>query len=458
MKIHPILQIALLAAICLACACQNGYLKKVPDKSVLVPQTYADFTALMDNMTVFNTSPALQEIGSDDYRTGDAGFTALTSELQKNSYIWAADIYEGQPSPDWNIPYQQVFYANIVLDGLAALKPAVAEQDSWNTARGSALFHRAFAFYNLAQLFAAAYDPASAGTLPGIPLRLTADVNVKAGRGNLKQVYDQVIHDLTEADQLLPGQVAYKNRPSKTAAEALLARVMLSMGDYNQAATYATAALSRNHNLTDYNGLDTLAANPFPYIPAVDNPEVIFYDKLISYGFGSSTRTTVAPDLFSLYAEDDLRRPVFFAGSGPNTYFKGRYTGFRLQLFGGLAVDELFLIRAESLARQGKTGDALADLNTLLKSRWRTGTYQDFTVSSKDELLKKVLLERRKELVFRGIRWSDLRRLNKDPAFARTLSRAVAGKAYTLAPGDKRYLFPIPQQELLANDIEQNER
>jgi len=87
MKIHPILQIALLAATCLAYACQNGYLKKVPDKSVLVPQTYADFTALMDNMTVFNTSPALQEIGSDDYRTGDVGFTALTSELQKNSYI-----------------------------------------------------------------------------------------------------------------------------------------------------------------------------------------------------------------------------------------------------------------------------------------------------------------------------------------------------------------------------------
>jgi hypothetical protein len=75
-----------------------------------------------------------------------------------------------------------------------------------------------------------------------------------------------------------------------------------------------------------------------------------------------------------------------------------------------------------------------------------------------EDALRKVLLERRKELVFRAIRWTDLRRLNKDPRFATTLRRVVLGQEYLLPPNDNRYVYPIPTNEIEASGVPQNPR
>ncbi|QDW25225.1 RagB/SusD family nutrient uptake outer membrane protein [Pedobacter sp. KBS0701] len=456
MKRLCLLQFLLLPGL-LFSSCQKEFLEKKPDKALLIPTTLEDFNSLMDNLTIFNTSPALQEISGDDYYANDAGVAGFTTAMQKNSYLWTVDLYQNQPCTDWNLPYQQIFYTNIILDGLSDLEGADGAKTNWNITKGSALFHRAFAFYNLVQLFSKTYDQNTAGVDPGVPLRLTADVNAKVGRASVQEVYNQVIGDLLEAEKLLPQQTQFKSRPSKAAAEALLARVYLNMGNYELADKYAAASLALNHSLLDYNTVSQTATNPFPSSPAADNPEVIFYDKLISYGFTSSTRTTVADELYQLYADKDLRKSIFFAGTAP-FYMKGRYTGFRLQLFGGLAVDEMYLIRAESLARLGQFAEAMKELNTLLVTRWAKGSYQSLTAADAEGALKIVLQERRKELTFRGLRWGDLRRLNKDPRFAKTITRAVAGQVYTLMPGDKRYVFPIPAEEVVASGIAQNER
>lgn len=438
-------------------SCQKEFLDKKPDKALLIPTTVDDFNALMDNLTVFNISPALQEISADDFYATDADVAGFTSVIQKNSYLWAADIYQNQSCTDWNRPYQQIFYANIILDGLQELEGAEGSKNNWNTTKGSALFHRAFAFYNLVQLFSKTYDKNTASLDPGVPLRLTADVNAKVGRASVQQVYDQVTSDLLEAEKLLPQTTRFKNRPSKAAANALLARVYLNMENYELADKYAAASLALNHSLLDYNTISLSATNPFPSSPTVDNPEVIFYDMLVAHAFTSSTRTTVADDLYQLYADKDLRKSIFFAGSAP-FYFKGRYTGFRLQLFGGLAVDEMYLIRAESLARKGQSEEAMKELNTLLVTRWAKGSYQPLTAADAESALKIVLLERRKELVFRGLRWGDLKRLNKDPRFAKTIFRTVSGQVFTLIAGDKRYVLPIPAEEISASGMAQNER
>lgn len=438
-------------------SCQKEFLAKKPDKTVLIPTTLEDFNALLDNMDIFNSSPALQEISADDFQATDAGLASFTSVTETNSYTWAADIYGNQPCYDWNFSYQQVFYTNVILDGLELVQKDATSSASYNTVKGSALFHRAFAFYNLVQFFSKGYDKNTANTDLGIPLRLTADVNQKVGRGTVQQVYDKVINDLQEAERLLPLKTDYKNRPSRVAANALLARIYLNMENYEQARNYAAAALALNHTLLDYNKLSLTATNPFPYAPVYDNPEIIFFDRLVSYDFSSSTSTTVDNDLYQSYADKDLRKSIFFAGTGPY-YLKGRYTGFRLELFGGLAVDEMYLILAEGMARSGNFKDAINELNKLLVTRWKSGTYIPLIAANADEALNYVLLERRKELTFRGLRWGDLKRLNKDQKFAKQLSRTISGVTYTLAPGDKRYVFPIPLQEISTSGIPQNER
>ena len=85
-------------------------------------------------------------------------------------------------------------------------------------------------------------------------------------------------------------------------------------------------------------------------------------------------------------------------------------------------------------------------------------SFTPFASSSQDEALPIILTERRKELIFREIRWTDFRRLNKDPRFAVTITRVLDCISYTLKPGDNKYASPIPYVELRDNKIEQNPR
>jgi hypothetical protein len=122
----------------------------------------------------------------------------------------------------------------------------------------------------------------------------------------------------------------------------------------------------------------------------------------------------------------------------------------------------MYLIRAECLARDGNITGAMADVNTLLRSRWKkngtVSTYVDKTVSNSSAALALILRERRKELPFRGLRWTDIRRLNLEPGFQTTLSRTLNGVTYTLPPGDPRFAFSIPTVEIQLGGIQQNQR
>src|SRR5690606_16588623 len=114
--------------------------------------------------------------------------------------------------------------------------------------------------------------------------------------------------------------------------------------------------------------------------------------------------------------------------------------------FAGLATDEVYLIRAEIAARLGNTEQALNDLNRLKAARWEKNVaFQPYTANTQDEALSYVLQERKKELLFRGLRWSDLRRLNVE-GFLITLERRIGNQIYQLIPNDLRYVYPIPNE------------
>ncbi len=103
------------------------------------------------------------------------------------------------------------------------------------------------------------------------------------------------------------------------------------------------------------------------------------------------------------------------------------------------------------------------DLNTLLINRWKvdpvTGktTYTSQTASDEKEALDKILLERRKELLYRGLRWTDIKRLNKLGANI-SLTRIINGQTFTLPPKDLRFALPIPEDVISLSGMEQNKR
>ena len=448
----------------LAVSCQKTYLAAPTNKALLVPKTLNDFQALLNNEPVFNITPALGVTCCDDYYTTSDGLQSYITSAERNSYTWAPDIFQGTPDDDWNIPYQQVFYANVILEGLQRVAYTPADSANYNKIKGSALFYRAHAYYQLAQLFAAPYSAAYLQS-PGVPIRTAVDVKARSVRGTVKQTYEQVFADLDAAERLLPVQTAFKTRPSKIAVLGMKARVYQTMQDYGKAKLYADSCLALNNRLVDYNTLDSTSYQPMPSPLSPGNDEVIYYSELINYSFiAGNPLTIVDSGLYRSYDNNDLRKAMFFIdnGNGIGQYnFRGTYCGSSFVssgIFGGLATDEVYLIRAECEARLGDVNGAIADLNALLKTRWKTGTFIPFTASGAKSALAQILAERRKELFSRALRWTDLRRLNQDAEYAVTLKRVLNDQTYSLPPGSKLYTLPIPPDEVSASGIPQNPR
>ena len=446
-------------------ACHKGFLDAKPSTNLEVPTTLNDFQAILDNTTVFGLVPTLGEASADNYFFTYPYWLTLDTR-EKNAYVWAVDIFQGQGGQqDWNTPYQQVFYANVVLDGLGS-KPGPDSVAQWNALEGAALFLRAFAFYNIAQVFAPAYDTSLLNVPLGIPLRLHADINTPSTRSTIGQTYQQIIQDLDSAELFLPSGEpnAYRNRPIRLAAQAMLARVYLSMRSYSQARAYADSALLAYSALIDYNTLDTTMGEPISLL----NAETLYQASFLSGAVGSTPyllalaggfypSTRIDTGLMQSYDPNDLRRVIYYNYKPPDlSDLKGSYANSFVP-FGGLATDELYLIRAEGAARAKDAISAMADIDTLLSKRWRTGTFPGYIVGSWQEALDTVLLERRKELAFRGLRWTDLRRLNAEGAND-TLIRNLNGTLYTLAPNSDLYVLPIPPDVISLSTIAQNVR
>lgn len=445
-----------------SCNKEDAFLDAKPNISLVVPSNLDDYQKLLYNEGVFNTAvdPAMGSITAEEYYVTPA-FWAGRPILDRNLYVFGSGyVYESWPLfTDWELSYKQVYYSNIVLDGIDKLEITNDYQTQYKTVKGQALFFRARAFYNLVQTFALPFDSTNFSTMLGIPLRLTSDFNVVVQRSTIQQTYDRILGDLLVAVELLPVSTTYPTQPSKTAANALLARIYLAMRNYAKALQYSDITLSFKSDLIDYNTLSPTNTN----LSATYLKEDIFQASLLSGIFTFSGSTTVDTNLLKLYDDpNDLRRTVCYRTNGSNVEFRGTYGLGTSSKYSGLATDEMYLIRAECLARQGNVSGAMADVNTLLRTRWKkngtSSTYVDKTASSTAVALSLILKERRKELPFRGLRWTDIRRLNLDPGFQTTLTRVMNGVTYILPPGDPRFAMPIPLTEIQLSGIQQNDR
>src|SRR5438105_1110418 len=124
--------LAIVAVCCLLGCNKKQFLDDKPRSDLFVPSTLDDFQALLDNDQVMSGTPVLGELSAGNYYIND-GYWQLLTKKEKNGYIWLPDVYEGQsPVGDWNVPYQQVFYANVVLGGLPKIAVTGDNAARWN--------------------------------------------------------------------------------------------------------------------------------------------------------------------------------------------------------------------------------------------------------------------------------------------------------------------------------------
>lgn len=434
----------------------EGFLDEKPSKDLVVPSTVQDLRGLMDNQSYrMNNSPGLQLIGTDDVWTTAEGLLGYNSIETQNAYVWNEVIFEGPNSADWEVAYRQIFYANVVLDLAGDIEVSGSdEEDELREVKGTALFLRGRALFDVMEIFAAPYSKEDGEGL-GVVIRTVPTITDKQTRSSSKECYEQILADLEEAVDLLPPISLFPTRPTQAAAYGMLARINLVIGNYEEAFQNASQVLNTGLTLMEYADMDSLRIYSFEQF----NQEVIYHTVMTLQSFHSSNLTFIDSMLIDAYQEGDFRKKLFYRSSGVEGYnFKGSYAGDN-NLFSGIALNEIYLILAESSVRLTRVEEGIGYLNHLLESRFDPALYEPISNShSQEEALEIILMERRKELVFRGRRWSDLRRLNADPMLAKTLKRDLDGVEYILMPQSSRYVLPIPQEEIELNGLMQNQR
>lgn len=428
------------------------YLDKKSDTSLVVPTALKDLQGLLDDFYIMNSqTPALGEASSDDYFVLPSSYSSF-GEISRNIYTWQLKKYTF--GNDWNNSYAAIYNTNYCLEQIDKIPLTTQNEKSWNNIKGSAYFFRAFHFLNLAWIYAKAYDETTASEDMGIVLRLSSDFNKPSFRANVRDSYTQIISDLNEACKYLPDHpYLHIAQPSRAASYGLLARTYLSMGKYDSAYRYADLSLTLKHDLLDYNSPEVGSGN-VPFQPF--NNEIVFY-SLQSSNYTPKWPPVAKIDsvLYSEYNTDDLRTTKYFRLSEGYWRFKGSYASSTTELFSGLAVDEILLMRAECYARAGNVDKAMEDLNLLLSNRWVTGTFTPLQAGSSNEVLDIILKERRKELLMRGIRWMDIKRLNREERGIE-LRRRIDGTDYTLVPNSAYYALPLPQDIIDLTGMPQN--
>ncbi|MGV3528113.1 MAG: RagB/SusD family nutrient uptake outer membrane protein [Flavisolibacter sp.] len=446
--------VLLLSCLALVSGCRK-FLDVKPDKTLAIPATLDDVDAILnDNLRINqNQNFSIGEASADNYYITDADFAALYYERERSVYTWGSEIFFDQFPNEWSAQYGIIYRANVVLNALENINREDSDAARWDRAKGSALFLRAEALHVLARNYAPAYDAQRASELLGLPLKSEPDFNSKSVRSTLQETFNQIINDLELSATLLPAASQHVMQPDRPSAFALLARLHLYMGNYKSALDFADSALHYVNSLIDYNTLNANASLPFQQF----NAETIYYSRATPVVI-TQNRVKIDSALFKSYQQNDLRKSLYFLPVANGAYtFKGYYSGLSSSLFTGLATDEVILTKAEALARLGSVADAMKTLNQLLVKRWKTGTFTAYTAQNTTEALRLILEERRKELLFRDLRWMDIKRLNREGAGI-IVRRKLNDEIIELTPNDNRYALPLPEYIISLTGMKQNPR
>ncbi|MCH7408139.1 RagB/SusD family nutrient uptake outer membrane protein [Belliella sp. DSM 111904] len=443
--------ICIIAVTLLTLGCQ-GFLDEKPQKSLVVPSTLSDLQALMDNeLLLMNLSPGIPTILSDEYLLKEDILQSIAEPSERNGYVWADDLYESGTNVDWIGMYEQIFYANVVLETLETIERTQSNSVQYDQIKGSAVFYRAHAYFNLLTLFAAMPQDGVELEKYGLIFKESAAIENPPFRLSVSESYAFVEAQLQLAEGLLQEVNSFKTRPSKLAAKSILARFYLFQGEFSKAEDAAEYVLDRYNVLIDYHQIDPSAASTFIRF----NNEVIYHSNTIDYL--SSFIGEISPRLYDKYEHEDLRKSRFFNvdQSTGRVTFKGSYTGL-FTLFSGMTTAELYLILSECKIRNGSIQEGLELLNALRKNRYEASTFTEVSFTDPTESLREVFEERTRELVLRSLSWYDLRRLNHEPDFQRILTKEVGSKTYTLMPNDLYYILPLIDVEIQTYGLEQN--
>ena len=498
-KIHYIL----IAATAALCGC-GDFLERSA-QNLTIPTTCADYTEILQGEGYFNsllTNAVWLHLMTDDMELFTPAYeNSLPYLLFRRRYVyqWRDEmevVDEGFADNLFGHLYSQVLIANTCLDALPSLEGSDAEKD---VLRGQALFHRAFAYLMLANLYAVPYDKATADT-PCVPLKTTPTPSLQPyGRATFGEVYRLIENDIKEGLSLLKGKKTGNYYYIGYNAMLFVAmRHALYTGDFETALAYGEEILSVNDKLFDITDrtyaadADDRVSSSYDNFMQPANPEFMFVfteagsgtdrvSSLISVTSNTLEQTfmpsrTIEGNLMSLYEYDadtqtgDHRVPYWFIMPRQNSQYEyyrvGNYKpckfNYNNHLYRQAAfrTAEAYLTVAESYARKASPdyGKALDYANRLRKSRIDAQAFVELSpadFAAPEDIVQFIWDERRRELCFEELhRWIDLRRTTR-PEIIHPYGNSGY---YKLEKDDVAYTLDFPYNERLVNPQNANPR
>lgn len=480
--IKNILAIAVLAVI--AISCSDEFLDKAPLDSINTDnyyQTEEDAINAVNgayqplqwpklyNMRMWTTdimagNSIVGAGGGDDGReTQDmANFVTTTDNPG------VLDLFRG--------PWPGILRSNIVLEKIPSMD---IDESLKNRILGEAHFLRAHYYFILVRFF---------GDVPLITEPQVPGDDLRPARTDKSLVYDLIIDDLTTAKDLLPTKSSYSSndlgRATKGAATGLLAKVYLTLGEWENVVSLSNEVTALGYRLNENyadnfdvynkNSIESLFEvqytgdagedfwsneNQASWLSTFQGPR---NSGMVAGGWGWNQPTQ---EFINAYEDNDLRKDAtVFYEDCPN--FDGQkynptysITGFNLRKFlvtkaisatydnspmnfPVLRYADVLLMKSEALNELNRTSEAEAPLNEV---RERAGL-DAVSGKSQSEMKEIILNERRLELAFEGQRWFDLIRVDNGQwglDFLHSIGKVNAT--------EKHFLFPIPLKEIESN-------
>lgn len=424
----------------------------------------------------------------DDYQYNNIGGSNRASFYYDMNYQTASEFSSSTSSSNvaWKSPYIVIGRANRIIAAAegGALSDAAEAKATIDQYAAEAKVLRALAHFDLVRIYGKPYTEDQGASL-GVPLVTgVLESNAKPARSTVAEVYTQVVKDLTEA--ISSNALATETEPgyvSVWGAKAILSRVYLNMGDYDNALSVAEdiiknsgAALWTRDQY--FKAWDASTPNESEFLfrlnvaGSTDNNDLNGIGNLQQReGYKEMVATKKFVDMLTSDPKD-VRNDMFLPATAAKevaTYGTNKVFLNKLRGQGGnlrnvtivpiIRLSEVYLTAAECAFRKNDKTKAVEYLNDLVKNRTTT----EASLATVDNItLERILIERRKELIGEGQRYFDALRNNE--TITRYTSEADKGWHKTLSKEaqsfDRDYfkaIAAIPQEEINANpNIKQN--
>lgn len=428
----------------------------------------------------------LNELPADDEKNG----LGMPNQYLQNLEFCRTGSENQFTREMWQRCYQGISKANTAIENI----PGVTMDEKVKSRLvGEAKFLRALFYFNLVRFY---------GDVP-LVLKIEGVNDATIPRTPTDEVYEQIIKDLTEAEEALPPTYSDNNsgRASQGAAKILLGKVYLTTHDYQKCVDKLAEVINKEstygYDLHEYygdnweketeNGVEMVFSVEFMDPPGNGNNAMQLQGPKYSLpnGFGplglSNSNEADIPtmELYNLFTDDDERKVETF-----RTEFISLKDGSvhvsSIPIFvkyweenESVAVNsdanmhiiryaDALLMYAEALNEVDRTDEALSYLNRIRERAFNT-TDKNYSGLSKEEFRTAVWKERRMELAQEGHRWFDLARTDR---YIERMKEHAAYEASVAEPNktdiitnitDRLKLMPIPQREIDINPLlEQN--